>query len=128
MNIKMIPILPKEPFGSLPKAFAAMNKGVTETAAEGVRFMSEYPSKAQGAYRRTGTLRRSWFFKVKSGNKKIEGAIASNSNIAGYNTDVQGEKQEALFAKIGWRTILDLDKIIRNEFPKRMHNILAKVF
>lgn len=126
LQIQMIPIVPKGRLGNPAKLFALMHRGITDQAAEGVRFMSFYPPKQKTD--RTGTLRRSWSFRVVSGNRRIEGIIGSNPNIAPYNERVQGENQEEPWASIGWRNIKDLIKLIERSFPKRMQDLVGRVF
>jgi len=128
-QFQFIPVTPPKGLGDIPKLFAILNNAVRDQVAEGVRFMSTYPAKPGGSsYRRTGTLRRSWSFAMKTGGGRIEGTIKSNQNVAPYNEDVQGEDQQALFKRIGWKNIKDLDKKIDKEFSKRVDDMVSKVF
>ena len=128
-QIKLIPITPTKPFGDIPKLMATLNNSVRDQVAEGVRYMSQYPPKPGGsAYRRTGTLKRSWAFAMKTGGGRIEGTIGSSSNVAPYNREVQGEAQLRLFKRIGWRNIKTLLNKIAKEFPRRVEVMVERAF
>ena len=129
MQIQMVPIGKDVKLGDMPKLFASINSAVRDQVAEGVRYMTEYPPLPAGITdRRTGTLRRSWFFEVKSGSGTIEGTVNSNSAIAPYNKDVQGDNQLEVFGRIGWRDTNMLSRIIDNQFINRVKAIMDKVF
>ena len=126
LQIKMIPIVSEKPFGNIPRMFSLLHNAVRDQAAEGVRFMSVYPTKSGSNYKRTGTLRKSWSFVIKTGGRLIEGIIGSNSNIAPYNEEVQGVNQDEIFATLGWRNVNDLGKVIDKEFPKRIQEMIGR--
>ena len=91
--------------------------------------MSEYPMQPAGSnYRRTGTLRRSWHFDVKSGGGKIEGAIKSQAAIAPYNVSVQGDEQREVFRNIGWHSTDDLSRRVEKTFMQRIQDMVDKNF
>lgn len=127
---RIIPIMPGVSFSSeTNKAFAAISNVVRDTTADGVMFMTNYPAKRSGSrYIRTGTLRRSWNFSMKSGGGRIEGSVQSNSNVAPYNRDVQGENQRPLFERIGWHNVKELIALMGDDFPKRVQKALDKAF
>jgi|TARA_Y100000310_G_scaffold15622_1_gene15666 hypothetical protein len=128
-RLQLIPVTPKKPLGNIPKLVELLTNGVRDQAAEGVRLMSTYPPQpAKSRYRRTGTLRRSWNFALKTGGGIIQAIIQSNRRVAPYNEAVQGQDQAPLFEQIGWKTIKDLDKQIQKDFPKRMQDMINKVF
>ena len=96
--------------------------------AEGVRFMSVYPPPpVRSRYIRRGKLRQSWSFQVVTGNQRIEGRVGSNSNVAPYNRDVQGEKQKPLFERIGWRNVKDLMKMMAEGFSEKVQKAVGDV-
>lgn len=128
LQVKMIPIGIEKPFGDLPKMFVLLNNGVRDQAAEGVRFMSTYPPIRDSSYRRTGTLRRSWSFSMRTGGGRIEGEIGSNSNIAPYNREVQGKEQTDLFWGKGWHNVTQLETMIDKDFPKRVQSLIGRAF
>lgn len=129
MQISMIPIGGSGGFGDTVKAFAAITKATRDECAEGERFMSQYPPSPSGSrYIRTGKLRQSWSSNVKSGSGKIEGLIGSAGNIAPYNEDVQGDDQEELFKRIGWRNTDDLKSKVEKEYPNRVQAEIDKAF
>lgn len=81
------------------------------TVAEGNRFIAKYPPQRlrKSGYKRTGTLKRSWSFKVRNEVRRIVGTVGSNSNIAPYNRFVQGRRQRRLFRGAGWRNVNTLE-------------------
>jgi len=125
----IIPIMPKESFSSdTAKIFAAAHNVVRDTVADGVRFISDYPAQPAGSrYIRKGTLRRSWGFSIKSGNMRIEGTVESNSMVAPYNRDVQGENQKPLFERRGWKNVSDLMKFMAEGFSEKVQKAVGNV-
>lgn len=129
MQLNMMPVGDTGKIGDTVKAFAAMSNAMRDTCAEGVRFMTQYPpAPASSRYVRTGKLKDSWNSDIKSGNRRIEGVIGSAANIAPYNTEVQGEQQEEIFNRIGWRNTEDLKSKVEKDFPDRMQKEVDKVF
>lgn len=127
LQMRLIPLLPPGGILNAAQVFTALHNGVRDQSAESVRFMSTYPPKpGKSRYRRTGTLRRSWSFTVKSGNRRVEGSVNSNSGIAPYNEDVQGENQRPLFETLGWRNVKDLEKKVGREFVGRLERIVKR--
>jgi len=65
---------------------------------------SRYASKG---YRRTGTLRRSWFQTLSRRGSSFVVVVASSGNVAPYNIYVQGEKetQSKLMRSRGWISV-----------------------
>lgn len=88
-----------------------LEKLMTNTVADGNRFIAKYPPQRlkKSGYVRTGTLKRSWSFRVRRGKSKIVGTVGSNSNIAPYNKFVQGKTQRRLFRGAGWRNVNSLE-------------------
>ena len=128
MQINMTPIGSGD-FGDSAKTFVLLANAVRDEAAEGERFMTQYPPEAPGGhYRRTGTLRKSWSSNVKTGGSKIEGEVGSAGNIAPYNEDVQGENKESLFKQIGWRNVEDLQSKVQGSLPDRIQDAINKVY
>lgn len=66
------------------------------------------PARAESAYRRTGTLGRSWQHRVIVKGDRIEGVAASQGQIAPYNVSVQGPRQKPIFKARGWKTPKDV--------------------
>lgn len=130
MKIRMIPIQPKTTFGQDTKrAFAGLHQAIRDQAAVSVAFMTVYPPKSfSSTYVRTGTLRRSWLFRMVSGNRSIQGIVASQGNIAPYNEDVQGENQLPHFLQLGWRNVKQMVKLINRELPGRIERILGRSY
>lgn len=129
MQIQMIPIGKADFGGDVIKMFVSLTNAVRDQAVEGVRFISTYPPLESKNYRRTHTLQKSWSpSPVKTGGGRIEVEIGSNSNIAPYNEDVQGENQMAIFKRIGWRTVNDLESLVQKDFSKRLQDAIDKSF
>ncbi len=128
LTVRTIPIGDDWNLGDPRKLFTALYNAIRDQVAEGVRFMSKYPPKLNPNWRRTGTLRRSWSFSVKSGGNRIEGEIKSAHNIAPYNERVQGIEQMEPWQSIGWRNVDDLLKQIDKDFLKRVDKELEKAF
>ena len=130
MQIQMIPIgQPEQIFKDTAKVFVVIEQAVRNEVVEGVRFMSVYPTKPVGSrYRRTGKLRGSWHFKMATGGGRIEGTVASQSNIAPYNEEVQGVGQEQIFRQIGWRNVDGLQKEFDTKFADKVQAEISKYF
>lgn len=88
-----------------------LQKLMTNTVAEGNRFIAKYPPQrlTKSGYKRTNTLKRSWSFRVRNEGRRIVGTVGSNSNIAPYNKFVQGKTQRRLFRGAGWRNVNSLE-------------------
>ena len=84
---------------------------MNQTVADGNRFIAKYPPQRlrKSGYKRTGTLKRSWSFRVRKATTQIVGTVGSNSNIAPYNRFVQGKRQRRLFRGAGWRNVNSLE-------------------
>lgn len=120
---RITPILPRGPLVNAQAVYAAAQRAMTNTVVEGARFMAEYPVQrlTKTKYRRTGTLKRSWSFKVEAGATKIVGIVGSNAGIAPYNREVQGEsgEQKAMFRERGgWQNVDDLKKRMQEEWDR----------
>ncbi len=83
----------------------------------------------KGGYRRTGTLRRSWFMETKLTGRNLVLLVASSDKIAPYNVYVQGPRdsspgQTKLHAAHGWPSVpVEANK----ELPKLQRTIQATV-
>ena len=126
----MIPIgHPEQIFKDAAKLFVVIEGAVRDEVAEGVRYMSTYPPKPAGSkYIRKGKLKDSWHFKVATGGGRIEGAVASQSNTAPYNEEVQGVGQEQIFRQIGWRNVDGLQKEFDTKFADKVQAEISKYF
>ncbi len=64
----------------------ALRGGMTDAMVYLNRQMTTYPPQRTGsAYKRTGTLGRSWSWKIDGTGAEIVGRLGSNANIAPYN-------------------------------------------
>lgn len=66
------------------------------------------PAPAGSRYRRTGTLGRTWTSARPEFAPLSSGFEARIGNAAPYAEDVQGERQLALFRRIGWPNVGDV--------------------
>ncbi len=109
---------------------AETKRALTNVAAEGQRHIARYPPQrlTKTGYRRTGTLKRSWSFKVSATGNKLFAEVGSNSNIAPYNKFVQGEQGQRvfMFQGVGWKNIDQLQKMMENDFVKEFEQILRR--
>lgn len=99
-----------------------------DTVAEGNRFIARYPPQRllKSGYRRTGTLKRSWSFKLSTLGQSLTGEVGSNSRIAPYNKFVQGSPQVRIFRQAGWQNIDDLERKMENDFIKEIDGIFRR--
>ncbi len=102
---------------------------MTDVGAEGKRFISKYPPQTltKTGYRRTGTLKRSWSFRVSKARAKLSVIVGSNSNIAPYNRPVQGRRQVRIFKRAGWRNLTLLQKKMETKFAKDADALIRRV-
>lgn len=117
--IHVQPIGGDKPLFDVEKMLSQLERDFTDLTSEGVRKMATYPVQRAGSrYRRTGTLGRSWSATptTRSGDK-IEAVIGSNSNIAPYNRDVEGDDQLPLFQALGWQNTNDLMRSLQAKVP-----------
>lgn len=122
------PILPKRQMVDRAALTAAAQRAMRNTVVEGARFMSEYPPQrlTKTGYRRTGTLKRSWSFKVETTASAVIGTVGSNSGVAPYNRDVQGPgtEQKAMFrVRGGWQNVDDLNERLSREWDRNEKDI-----
>jgi hypothetical protein len=124
--IQIVAIKPRTQL--IPKAavLRAITGALTDMAAEGTRFMAEYPPVQPGQrYVRTNTLKRSWSLKPATRvADRIEAAAGSAGNIAPYNRKVQGINQDPFFARRGWRDVDMLVERIRRQLRIRVQRAI----
>ena len=128
VNITFIPIKPRGQMLNKATVLRALSAALTDTVAEGNRWIAEYPQAPPGQkYKRTGTLKRSWSMKptTRRGDR-LEAEVGSNGGMAPYNEDVQGEKQEAFFRRRGWRDVNGLVKLVQRELPVRAQRAIDR--
>ncbi len=128
LQTKMLPVGKDVELFNERQLFVALHDALRDEVADGVRFMSRYPAKpGRSTYRRTGTLRRSWFFKISSGMRRITGLVGSNANVAPYNVRVQGDDQLPHFERIGWRDTKTLSRVLGRSFTRRIERIFGNL-
>ncbi len=124
MPIRFKAIKPRQPLLVTSKLERQLTSELNGFVSDVEDRMSTYPPQpAWTHYRRTGTLMRSWSF-VRA--RRIGGALVakagSNANVAPYNEQVQGARQQPLFARIGWRKVWD---VANQLWPARRARIIA---
>lgn len=127
-QIKIIPIgFPIKQIDGLGIA-RDLQRLMTKTVAEGNRFIAKYPPQRlkKSGYKRTGTLKRSWSFRVRNERRRIVGTVGSNSNIAPYNKYVQGKNQRRLFRGAGWRNVNTLEARMVKQLISGSDDIMRK--
>jgi len=124
-EFNLTPITPKNDIVDL-KTWEKLHAAMTDTVVNGRKFMSEYPPQTltKTGYRRTGTLKRSWWWDVVTSQDTIEGRVSSNANMAPYNIYVEGEEQRNLFRGAGWQNIQDLMVRMQAELVGRVQRVL----
>ena len=124
-EINLTPIIPKHDIIDL-KTWEKLYDAMVDTVQNGQNFMAEYPPPVltKTGYRRTGTLKRSWFWDVITSADTIEGRVSSNANMAPYNEYVEGEEQRNLFRGAGWQNIQDLMVRMQAELMGRVQRVL----
>ncbi len=120
-GIILIPIKPRGPIMDRAAVLKALSGALTDTAAEGLRFIAEYPPAVpESRYKRTGKLKGSWSMKpAERRGDRMTAEVGSNSRTAPYNRKVQGEQQDPFFRRRGWRNTDMLVKLIREQLPRR---------
>lgn len=92
--------------GRLPGACTeGMYGAMQDATALLLREMQLYPPQRSGSsYRRTGTLKRSWFRNVQRGIGSVTGSVTSSGAIAPYNQQVQREGMQSAVHRGRWQT------------------------
>jgi hypothetical protein len=143
--IKMAPIIPKGPPIAVGVLFNSFYQAMQDTISEGQRFIAHYPPQTLTKtlrrtwgnrhfptpvpYPRTGTLKRSWSSPpIHLDGDRIEGIVGSNSGMAPYNRDVQGNEgdRDPMFRDAGWPGIPELKEKMRVELQTRIRQQLER--
>ena len=82
----------------------AMRAAMEDSTVLLLREMRVYPPQRPGStYKRTQTLKRSWFrLPVRTANGTIEGGVVSSGDTAPYNRRVQDQEQQAEIHRGRW--------------------------
>ena len=82
-------------------------------------------------YRRTGTLRKSWFRTVQDNGYEVIGLVQSSGQIAPYNVYVQMQTMQSWVHAGRWTTEVELIERLRPQvmqmYQQRMSAALARV-
>ena len=82
-------------------------------------------------YRRTGTLRKSWFRTVQDNGYEVIGLVQSSGQIAPYNVYVQMQTMQSWVHAGRWTTEVELIERLRPQviqmYQQRMSMALARV-
>ena len=94
----------------------ALRGAMTDATTWLQRQMQTYPPQRTGsAYRRTGTLGRSWARTVSDEAGAIVGRVTSSGNIAPYNRLVQDRTRQATVHRGRWQTAQDVAERSRGQ-------------
>ena len=89
----------------------ALRGAMTDATVWLLRQMQTYPPQRTGsAYRRTGTLGRSWSRAVTDETGAIVGRVTSSGNTAPYNRLVQDRTRQARVHRGRWQTAQDVSE------------------
>ena len=81
----------------------ALRAAMDDATVYVLRQMQTYPPQRTGsAYKRTGTLGRSWSRRIDGSGADITGIVGSNANIAPYNRVVQDRTRQARVHRGRW--------------------------
>jgi hypothetical protein len=121
----------------------AMVGAMNDVTSLTLREMKIYPppialriSSATGArigngYRRTGTLRKSWFKQIQNSGREVIGLVVSNGGIAPYNVYVQKEGYQAWMHRGRWETEVEVVNRLRPQYDEmyrlRLNSMLARL-
>ena len=97
-----------------------------------LREQQTYPTQRTGtAYKRTGTLRRSWSRRVSREGTAIVGTVGSSGNTAPYNRYVQDQTQQASIHRGRWtntaqETARRNESTIQRYFDRRLREEFSR--
>lgn len=129
MALRIVSIKAQTPIVDRGALERELRRALVDQKASGVRYMATYPPQAPGStYKRTGSLMRSWHLVTPIVRTATEmyTEIASQGQIAPYNTKVQGEDQDPFFAGRGWRNVDTLERKVQKEFAPRVQKAIDR--
>ena len=97
-----------------------------------LRELQTYPPQRPGtAYKRTGTLRRSWQRRVTNDGAAITGEVVSSGNIAPYNRLVQDQTRQARIHRGRWtNTVQEVtrrnERTVQRYFDRRLREEISR--
>ena len=107
MTTVTIEIESRQVIGYLQSAPVRINRAMRAAMEDATvlihRQMQTYPPQRAGStYKRTNTLRASWFRRIRGQNTEIVGEVVSSGNTAPYNRLVQDADRQAAVHRGRW--------------------------
>jgi len=107
MTTVTIEIESRQVIGYLQSAPTRINRAMRAAMEDATtlihRQMQTYPSQRTGStYKRTNTLRASWFRRISGQGNEIVGEVVSSGNTAPYNRLVQDADRQAAVHRGRW--------------------------
>ena len=107
MTTVTIEIESRQVFGYLQQAPVRINRAMRAAMEDATvlihRQMQTYPPQRAGStYKRTNTLRASWFRRISGQGNEIVGEVVSSGNTAPYNRLVQDADRQAAVHRGRW--------------------------
>jgi hypothetical protein len=107
MTTVIIQVESRQVIGYLQQAPLRINRAMRAAMEDATvlihRQMQTYPPQRAGStYKRTNTLRASWFRRISGQGNEITGEVVSSGNTAPYNRLVQDQTQQASIHRGRW--------------------------
>ena len=130
MTTVTIEIESRQVIGYLQQAPVRINRAMRAAMEDATtlihRQMQTYPPQRTGStYKRTNTLRASWFRRISGQGNEIVGEVVSSGNTAPYNRLVQDQTQQASIHRGRWsNTVQEVQRrttpTIQRYFDRRL--------
>ena len=130
MTTVTIEIESRQVIGYLQQAPVRINRAMRAAMEDATvlihRHMQTYPPQRAGStYKRTNTLRASWFRRISGQGNEITGEVVSSGNTAPYNRLVQDQTQQASIHRGRWsNTVQEVQRrttpTIQRYFDRRL--------
>ena len=130
MTTVTIEIESRQVIGYLQQAPVRINRAMRAAMEDATVFihrqMQTYPPQRAGStYKRTNTLRASWFRRISGQGNEITGEVVSSGNTAPYNRLVQDQTQQASIHRGRWsNTVQEVQRrttpTIQRYFDRRL--------
>ena len=130
MTTVTIEIESRQVIGYLQSAPIRINRAMRAAMEDATvlihRQMQTYPPQRAGStYKRTNTLRASWFRRISGQGNEITGEVVSSGNTAPYNRLVQDQTQQASIHRGRWsNTVQEVQRrttpTIQRYFDRRL--------
>jgi hypothetical protein len=130
MTTVIIQVESRQVIGYLQQAPVRINRAMRAAMEDATvlihRQMQTYPPQRAGStYKRTNTLRASWFRRISGQGNEITGEVVSSGNTAPYNRLVQDQTQQASIHRGRWsNTVQEVQRrttpTIQRYFDRRL--------